>query len=45
VSIVIVSHRLGHSSPSMTLDRYSHMFAGDLDRAAAVAMSEGGLDV
>lgn len=45
VSIVIISHRLGHSSPSMTLDRYSHMFAGDLDRAAAVAMSEGGLDV
>lgn len=42
VNIVIIARRLGHANPSMTLDCYSHMFAGDLDRQAAVVMSAGG---
>jgi hypothetical protein len=31
---VLVQRMLGHSSPSVTLDVYSHLFADDLDIAA-----------
>lgn len=32
--IVVVQHRLGHSRPSITLDRYSHLFDGVDDAVA-----------
>ncbi len=31
--VTVVQHRLGHSRPSITLDRYSHLAPG-LDEAA-----------
>ena len=40
VNIVIIAHRLGHADPAMTLRKYSHMFMGDLDRAAAEAVTD-----
>jgi len=39
--IVVVQHRLGHSRPSITLDRYSHLFDG-VDAAAAERLDEDG---
>lgn len=33
-SVVLVQRMLGHSSPSVTLDVYSHLFADDLDAVA-----------
>jgi len=39
--IVVVQHRLGHSRPSITLDRYSHLFDG-VDDAAAKRLDEDG---
>lgn len=30
-SVLVVARQLGHKNPSMTLDRYSHLFADDLD--------------
>lgn len=33
-SVVLVQRMLGHSSPSVTLDVYSHLFADDLDTVA-----------
>jgi integrase len=32
--VVVVQHRLGHSRPSITLDRYSHLFDGVDDTVA-----------
>jgi integrase len=34
-TVVVVQRMLGHSSPSVTLDVYSHLFADDLDTVAA----------
>jgi integrase len=34
-TVVLVQRMLGHSSPSVTLDVYSHLFADDLDTVAA----------
>ena len=36
VSVLVVSRRLGHSRVSMTLDVYSHLLAGDAEKAAEV---------
>jgi integrase len=33
-TVVVVQRMLGHSSPSVTLDVYSHLFADDLDTVA-----------
>lgn len=33
-TVVVVQRMLGHSSPSITLDVYSHLFADDLDTVA-----------
>jgi integrase len=35
VDVVTISKRLGHSSPSLTLSTYSHMFANTDAKAAA----------
>jgi hypothetical protein len=34
-TVVVVQRMLGHSSPTVTLDVYSHLFADDLDTVAA----------
>ena len=39
VDVLTISRRLGHSSPSMTLDIYGHLIEG-ADAAAAKAISE-----
>jgi integrase len=36
IDIITVSHRLGHSKPSITLDVYGHKIKGSDERAAAV---------
>jgi integrase len=37
MDILTISHRIGHSNPSITLDRYGHLFA-NTDAQAAVVM-------
>ena len=36
MDVLTISRRLGHGSPSITLDVYGHLFHGSDDRAAAV---------
>jgi integrase len=36
VDIIVVSRRLGHSKPSITLDVYGHLIKGSDDKAALV---------
>jgi integrase len=35
VDVVRISKRLGHSSPTVTLDTYAHLFARKEDKSAA----------
>jgi integrase len=37
LDVVTVRHRLGHASPTTTLNRYSHLFKND-DRATVSAI-------
>ena len=44
VDVLVVSRRLGHAKPSITLDVYGHLIRGSDDRAAAImeaALAEG----
>jgi integrase len=36
IDVVTVSKRLGHASPALTLNTYSHLFRNKDDQAAAV---------
>jgi integrase len=36
MDVLSISRRLGHASPSITLDVYGHLFNSSDDRAAAV---------
>jgi integrase len=39
VDVVTVSRRIGHSSPTVTLSVYAHLF-GNTDERAAIAVEE-----
>ena len=39
MDILTVSRRLGHSSPTVTLNVYGHLFANTDDRAAQIVQS------
>ncbi|UWE84700.1 tyrosine-type recombinase/integrase [Corynebacterium diphtheriae bv. mitis] len=42
-SVLVVQRQLGHASAKMTLDRYSHLFDGDLDEVVGAISDVVGL--